>query len=105
MGNRDDSEIGAKGGQKKRASDENEGHKNAALRDGNRMALTWWSVCSGHPESPLRKCAIQVSVTSVHENVLAGDVAGSLRNEKENHVRDFFRLGHAFSQRNFGNNP
>jgi hypothetical protein len=39
-------------------------------------------------------------VTSVYVNVLAGDVAGSLRNEKENHVGDFLGLSHTFSEGN-----
>src|SRR5438309_11061122 len=102
MWNQNVIEIDAKGPQEKQAGDENEGHKESALGHGNGLALAHWRACrSCHPASPLRQRAIQMRVASVHENVLAGDMTGSLRNEKENHVRDFLRLGHAFSQRNF----
>ena len=47
-----------------------------------------------------RQSPVQVRVAGVDEYVLPGDVAGSLRKQKQNHVRDFLRPSHAFPERN-----
>src|SRR5713226_5589558 len=49
----------------------------------------WFTVAPAEVDirPPLRERPVQVRVASVHEYMLPGDVAGSLRDEKENHVR------------------
>src|SRR4030095_6345050 len=54
--------------------------------------------------SPSSQRPVQVSVTTVHKYVLSGDVAGSLRKQKHNHVCDLFRLGHPQPERNLRDN-
>src|SRR5690242_3812384 len=43
-----------------------------------------------------------MDVTAVNENMLAGDMAGLWRNQEQNHGGNFVGLGHAFAERNFG---
>src|SRR5437016_2334639 len=76
--------------------------KRRSVTGTDRLWLT--AVCREVVIRPLRQRPVQVRVAGVHEYMLPGDVAGSLRDEKENHVRDFFGLGHAFPQWNLGNN-
>src|SRR6516165_1260043 len=49
--------------------------------------------------------AVEMGISGVNKDVLAGNVAGSCRNQEHHHVGDLFRLGHSFSQRNLGNDP
>src|SRR5690348_1999065 len=56
----------------------------------------------GDVKSPLRQSAIEMDVAAVNENMLASNVAGLRRNEKQNHGGDFFGLRHALAEWNFG---
>ncbi len=48
--------------------------------------------------------AVQMHVSSVHEQVLACDVIRLFREQEQHHSRDLFRLRHPFFQRNLRNN-
>src|SRR5919108_1021066 len=56
---------------------------------------------NGDVRSPLRQRAIEMHVTAVNENMLAGDVAGLRRNQEQDHGGDFFGLRHALAKRDF----
>src|SRR6202008_866049 len=46
---------------------------------------------------------VEMGVAAIDEDVLAGDVGGLRRNEEKDHGGDFVGLGHAFAERDFGN--